>query len=237
MLYKFSFDPKILALFSQTEFYTEPLAVILKKITVLKETFIGLIKNYTDNDRLANELWTEIEKNYSSKKRHYHTLQHLENLLAQLNDVKGEIQNWETILFTLYYHDIIYDSLKSDNEEKSAELAEKRMKQISVSNDKIELCKKQILATKSHRESSDSDTNYFTDADLSVLGQTWEKYSLYHNNVRKEYSIYPDIVYNPGRKKVLKHFLAMDRIFKTDLFYNKFETQAKQNLQREIELL
>lgn len=204
---------------------------------MLKETFIGLLKNYTDNDRLTNELWTEIEKNYSSKKRHYHTLQHLDNLLAQLTDVKGEIQNWNTILFTLYYHDIVYNSLKSDNEEKSAELAEKRMKQISVSIDTIELCENQILATKSHIKSTDSDTNYFTDADLSVLGQNWETYSMYYKNVRKEYSIYPDFVYNPGRKKVLNHFLSMDKIFKTDFFYKKYERQAKQNIQKEIELL
>jgi predicted metal-dependent HD superfamily phosphohydrolase len=204
---------------------------------VLKETFIGLLTNYTDNDRLKNELWTEIEKNYSSKKRHYHTLQHLDNLLAQLTEVKGEIQNWEIILFALYYHDIIYKSLKSDNEEKSAELAEKRLNQIFVSNDIIELCKKQILATKSHIESTDSDTNYFTDADLSILGQTWVVYSMYYKNVRKEYLIYPDFVYNPERIKVLNHFLAMDRIFKTNFFYNKFEIQAKENIQKELELL
>jgi predicted metal-dependent HD superfamily phosphohydrolase len=200
---------------------------------MLKETFIKLLKNYTDNDRLINELWAEIEKNYSNKKRHYHTLYHLENLLTQLTEVKEEIQNWEAILFTLYYHDIVYNSLQSDNEKKSAELAEKRMKQISVSIDTIELCKNQILATKSHLKSTDSDTNYFTDVDLSVLGQHWETYSLYYKNVRKEYSIYPDFIYNPGRKKVLNHFLSMDRIYKTDFFFNKFEIQAKQNVQKE----
>ncbi len=215
----------------------ETVSCDFKKTTVLKETFIQLLTNYTDDNGLTNELWTEVEKNYSSKKRHYHTLHHLDNLLTQLTLVKDEIQNWETILFTLYYHDIIYNSLKSDNEEKSAELSEKRMKQISVSIDTIELCKNQILATKSHIKATDSDTNYFTDADLSVLGQNWETYSLYYKNVRKEYSIYPDFVYNTGRKKVLNHFLSMDRIFKTDFFYNKLEAQAKQNLQKEIELL
>ena len=204
---------------------------------MLKEIFIKLLTKYTDNDQLKNELWIEIEKNYSSKKRHYHTLQHLDNLLSQLTDVKSEIQNWETILFTLFYHDIIYNSTKSDNEEKSAELAENRMKQVSISKDKIELCRKQILATKSHIKSTDSDTNYFTDADLSVLGQNWDTYLLYYKNVRKEYSIYPALVYNFGRKKVLNHFLSMDRIFKTDFFYNKFEAQAKQNLKQEIESL
>lgn len=111
------------------------------------------------------------------------------------------------------------------------------MKQVLVSDDKIELCKKQILETKSHHKSTDSDTNYFTDADLSVLGQDWQIYSLYYKNVRNEYSIYPDFIYNIGRKKVLNHFLLMDKIFKTDFFYNKFEMQAKQNIQRELEIL
>jgi hypothetical protein len=33
-----------------------------------------------------------------------------------------------------------------------------------------------------------------------------------------EYSIYPAFIYNPERKKVLNHFLLMDRIFKPAFF-------------------
>jgi predicted metal-dependent HD superfamily phosphohydrolase len=62
-------------------------------------------------------------------------------------------------------------------------------------------------------------------------------YSDYYKNVRKEYSIYPNLLYNPGRKKVLKHFLAMGKIFKTDYFYQKFEKNARLNLQKELDLL
>lgn len=203
----------------------------------LKEIFSNLLINYTTNSSLINELWDEVEKNYSGKNRHYHTLQHLENLLITLTEVKSEIQNWDSILFTLFYHDIIYTALKSDNEENSALLAEKRMQQLSVSNDIIERCKNQILATKSHSKSTDSDTNYFTDADLSVLGQPWEIYSLYYKNVRKEYAIYPDFIYNPGRKKVIQHFLSMNSIYKTDYFYNQFEKVAKENLMKELSYL
>ncbi|WP_291963793.1 hypothetical protein [Maribacter sp.] len=204
---------------------------------MLQEKFNELLTKYTDDKSLINTLWSEIEKNYSGNRRHYHTLQHLDNLLAQLTDVKEEIQNWDTILFTLYYHDIIYNATKSDNEEKSANLAVKRLKEVAVSSAIIEKCKKQILATKSHLSSNDSDTNYFTDADLSVLGQSWETYTLYYKNVRKEYAIYPSFIYKPGRKKVLHHFLSMDRIFKTDIFYNKYEANAKSNLQRELKTL
>jgi predicted metal-dependent HD superfamily phosphohydrolase len=203
----------------------------------LKETFFELLTKHKVNSSLKDELWGEIEKKYSNKKRHYHTLQHLDNLLLQLIEIKSKVHNWETILFSLYYHDIIYNILKSDNEQKSFEFAEKRMKQISVPTETLDTCKEHILATKSHLKSTNNDTNYFTDADLSVLGQNWETYSDYYQNVRKEYSIYPDFVYNPGRKKVLNYFLTMERIFKTDYFCEKFENQAKQNLLKEIELL
>lgn len=204
---------------------------------MLKETFIELLTKFTDDISLTNKFWTEIEENYSDKKRYYHTLTHLDTLQNQLCKVKDKITNWESILFTLYYHDIVYNALKSDNEEKSAELAELRMKQINVPTEIIENCKSQILATKKHEDNSDFDTNYFIDADLSILGQDSETYKGYFQNVRKEYSIYPDIIYNYGRKKVLKHFLEMDRIYKTEYFYKKFENSAKENLLKELNIL
>lgn len=201
---------------------------------MLKETFTKLLANYTDDDRLTNELWTEIEEHYSAKNRHYHNLQHLDSLYQQLAMVRDQIAHWETILFSLFYHDIIYNPLKSNNEEKSAELAEKRMKQLTVPDDMIVLCKAQILATKTHLQSTDNDTNYFTDADLSILGQAREVYSTYSKNVRKEYAMVPDLLYKRGRKKVLNHFLSLDRIFKTDFFYSKYEQAARRNLAMEL---
>ncbi|XRE42647.1 metal-dependent phosphohydrolase, HD superfamily [Tenacibaculum discolor] len=204
---------------------------------MLKNTFLNLLATYSNDNNLNILLWQEVVESYSDKKRYYHTLEHLDSLLFQLTPIKTEVNHWNTILFTLFYHDIIYNSLKSNNEEKSAELAIKRMKQLSVPNEIIENCYSQILATKSHKTSEDSDTNYFTDADLSILGQDWEVYTQYYKNVRKEYAIYPNMIYNSGRKKALQHFLTMENIFKTDFFYLKFEETARINIQREIELL
>ena len=204
---------------------------------MLKETYLLLLKNYNSNNILIHELWVEIETNYTNPKRHYHTLKHLENLLNQLTVIKPEIKDWDTMLFTLFYHDLVYNALKSDNEEQSALIAEKRMTLVGVPQTIIDNCKKQILATKTHLDDLDNDTNVFTDADLSILGQDWETYSGYYKSVRKEYSLYPDLIYNPGRKQVLKHFLNMERIYKTDYFYLRFEEQAKGNLLREMEML
>lgn len=204
---------------------------------MLKQSFIDLLDIYKTDNATKEMLWTEIETNYSNKKRHYHTLEHLDSLLKQLKELKSQIVNWNTVLFSIYYHDIIYNALKSDNEEKSALLAAKRMKSISVPDNVIESCRSQILATKTHLVSPDKDTNLFTDADLSVLGRDWNSYSAYCEQVRKEYSFFPDLIYKPGRKKVLMHFLKMDRIFKTDYFFEKFESQARKNLQHELEEL
>jgi predicted metal-dependent HD superfamily phosphohydrolase len=206
-------------------------------LPVLKETFIQLIGNYTTDARLGTQLWNEIETNYSNKKRHYHTLTHLENLLQQLLAVKTKIKDWDTVLFTLYYHDIIYNPLKTTNEEKSAEFAQNRMQLAGIPQPIIDNCVNQILATKKHILSTDSDTNFFTDADLCILGQPWEMYEQYYKQVRKEYTLYPELIYNPGRKKVLQHFLQMKPIFKTDYFFEHFEGQAKENLEKELQQL
>lgn len=199
--------------------------------------YIELLKKYGVDSNSSKELWNEIKINYSKSNRHYHNLKHLEDLLEQLMSVKGRIENWNVILFTLYYHDIIYKSTKRDNEERSAELAKNRMLEIGVNEKDIKLCFEQIIATKTHNYHSNSDTNYFTDADLSILGREPTHYKSYCEHIRKEYSVYPNFMYKKGRKKVINHFLSMNRIFKTEEFHQRFEQQAILNLKQELKSL
>jgi len=201
---------------------------------MLKETFFALFLRHSSNKDLVETYWNEIEKHYNQKGRHYHALKHLENLLIQLESVKEKIQDWDTVLFALYYHDIIYKAIRKDNEEKSAELADKRLREINYPDNQIELCITHIIATKSHTKSTNSDTDYFTDADLSILGAASEIYSQYAKQVRKEYNIFPDFMYYPGRKKALQHFLEMESIFKTEEFRSRFEEQAIKNITDEL---
>ena len=184
---------------------------------------------------MAGKLYAALVAAYSGKGRHYHTMSHLEALVIQLTPHKDIIADWDTMLFTLFYHDAVYNALKSDNEEQSAALARNCMIQLSVPERQILRCEAQILATKNHAATTDNDTNLFTDADLSVLGQPWDVYSRYATAVRQEYSIYPDMLYKPGRKKVLTHFLAMPRIYKTPEFYHQCEEAARANITRELE--
>lgn len=155
-------------------------------------------------------------------------------MIIELVEVKDKISDYDSILFSIFYHDIIYNATSKDNEEKSAELAKTRLEKLNISNEKTARIYYRILATKSHKKSEDSDTNFLHDADLAILGQDWEIYENYTKQIRKEYSIYPDFLYNPGRKKVLTHFLEFEEIFKTDYFKEKYEDKARENIQREL---
>lgn len=202
----------------------------------LSATYKLLVSNYTSDADLTNELWKEVEDSYSQSHRHYHNLEHLEDLLEQLKTVRAKIKKWNTTLFTLFYHDIVYSAVKKNNEEQSAIFARERMSLLHVGEEEIEWCYQQIIATKYHHFSHDQDTNYFTDSDLSILGRSPEVYRIYCIKIRKEYNVYPSFLYKKGRRKVVKHFLSMDRIFKTEEFYERFEEQARANLLHELKL-
>ena len=199
---------------------------------MIKTKFLELIGKYSANESYSIDCWSEIEKNYSSKSRHYHNLEHIINMLNELKKLESEIEDLDTLLFSIYYHDIIYKSTKSDNEHQSALLFEKRIAETSFSH--LEKCKTQIEATKEHKLSKDFDINILLDLDLSVLGKSPEEYIEYSQNIRKEYSIYPDFMYKKGRKKVLEHFLEKGPIFKTAYFIDKYEQRAIDNLKREL---
>lgn len=183
---------------------------------ILKEKFEMLCLNFTDNKNLIDNFWNEIEKKYSEKSRHYHNLRHLENMFEEVESVKVQIKNFNNVTFSIFYHDIIYDASSKSNEEKSAEFSKKRLEDLNMANEDIQKVYAQILATKSHQKSDDQDTNFLLDADLSILGKDNKAYLEYTKQIRKEYSIYPDFLYKPGRKKVLEHFLELKSIFKTD---------------------
>jgi predicted metal-dependent HD superfamily phosphohydrolase len=200
----------------------------------LEDIFKFSVTKFSPDTTVINGLWQEIVDCYSSSKQHYHNLTHIESMLGELLAVKDKIRDWDSIIFALVYHDIVYSATASNNEEKSTLFARVRLQQIQFPEECIRQCEKLIMATKVHEVSADPDINLFIDADLSILGKSSEEYKQYAQNVRKEYSMYPDFLYNPGRKKVLNHFLGMPFIFKTAHFRDKYEIQARLNLEHEL---
>jgi len=200
----------------------------------LKKIWNELTLKYPVEYSLIEELWAEIEKEYSTENRYYHNLAHLYYMIDKVYKFKDRLKDIGTIMFSIFYHDIVYDTNRQDNEQRSAMIATDRLAKLGLPVDKILKCQNQILATKGHETNADNDTNYLIDIDLAILGEIPENYKDYAKKIRSEYSSYPSPIYNDGRKKVLQSFLDMDRIFKTDECYQKYERQARENLKAEI---
>ncbi len=207
----------------------------MKKV---KDIWFDLLEKLIADEKLADEFWKKISSAYSEKGRYYHTLIHINQLLDLSIKCFDNILDISNIQLSIFYHDVVYSATKNNNEEKSAELAEVHLNQLGVETDKIEKCKNFILATKSHlNTSNDNDLDLFLDFDLEKLGAPWTEYEEYTKQIRQEYKIYPKPLYNKGRRKVLEHFLAQERIYKTSEFYKNYEQAARENINRELSIL
>jgi predicted metal-dependent HD superfamily phosphohydrolase len=201
----------------------------------LQAIWENIWSNFPDKKELIDKFWLEILKAYSAKSRHYHNLNHISQMLDYVGQYSAKLIDQEALKLAIFYHDIIYSARRTDNEEQSALLAEKSLVQLNYLPEKIEKIKTYILATKSHLNyHGNPDLDYLLDFDLGKLGASWQEYTEYTNQIRKEYHIFPDIIYKPGRKKVLKQLLSMEKIYKTPEFYEKFELNARQNLAMEL---
>lgn len=203
-------------------------------MTKLKEQWYQLSNQYSIDPQIAEDYWQEISSHYSGKGRYYHNLHHLEFMTGHFMKNRDKLKDPDAVLFAIFYHDIIYKTGRSDNEAKSADVAEERLKAAGINGYLIQKTKALIMATKNHEHDTDEDINFLVDFDLAILGENPAAYERYTQQVRKEYRIYPDILYKPGRKKVILHFLGMEHIYKTSVYRENCEGQARLNLETEL---
>lgn len=201
----------------------------------LKEIYSDLLLNIGFSANEIQQNWLDLEKAYSKKSRYYHNLTHLKEMVDSFEIYKDKLQKPDEILFSIFYHDFIYSASKKDNELKSAEYALSILSENSILNKQLVF--DAICATQQHQQNSIEDINWLIDFDLKILAKDWEDYQIYFDQIRKEYRIYPDFLYKPGRAKALKHFLENNFIFQTNEFRNLYEEKARINIEKEISLL
>lgn len=208
-------------------------------ISHLEHKWKNLASNYCYDTALIHTYWIEIKSSHSGNKRHYHNLEHIYAMLHQAELYAEKIQDYDSLCFAIWFHDIVYNSVKSNNEEKSAEIAFNRLKFFKLSDDQLKKIERFIISTKAHEIllKENTDNAYLLDFDLSILGSSWEVYKEYTDKIRREYAIYPDFIYNKGRKKVLQHFLERENLYFTVIYRSINEAQARKNIRKELQLL
>lgn len=200
-----------------------------------------LTAGYANAPDLADKCIAEVEKAYGGPRRHYHNGRHILTLLSFSEEYRNQLKAPLLVDWAIVYHDIVYNVLRKDNEPKSAAVAVKRLTQLGMDHYEAGLVKLYIEATRLHQVPEGlehaEDLAFFLDFDMAILGAPWEEYLAYTQQVRKEYAIYPDLLYKPGRRKFLQQSLEAPALFQTAGFRARFDAQARSNIQQELQYL
>lgn len=117
-------------------------------------------------------LWRTIVTAYGEPQRYYHTLNHIRAVVADGSQLRGNFKAAGAALLALFFHDIVYDPARHDNEEKSADLL-RALLGSQIAPQVLDSACRSILATKSHTSSRDADTDLVIDIDMAIVGSPW----------------------------------------------------------------
>jgi len=197
---------------------------------------------------MANEplidtaLKDRLSELYRAPGRYYHDLAHVEALLSLAAEYRALLADPEAVEAAIWFHDAIYDSRAKDNEARSAEMARENLAGRTGAA-RIERIAAMIEATATHQAPDLADAGAKRDAallldmDLSILGAAPAAFDAYENAVRREYGWVDDTSWRTGRGAVLRNFLARPHIFHTQAFRQRFEAQARVNIERSVKAL
>jgi predicted metal-dependent HD superfamily phosphohydrolase len=191
---------------------------------------------------ISDAMRTELLRAYSAPDRHYHDLAHIETLLDLARAHAALLSDPEAVDAAIWFHDAVYDTRRSDNEAKSAELAVARLKG-TIADDRLDHIATMIRATAGHAlpqfpdAGAQRDCALFLDMDLAVLGGPAEAFAAYESAVRREYGWVPEPLWIAGRRKVLESFLVRAAIYATPQFRASHEARARENLTQALAAL
>ena len=177
----------------------------------------------------------QVLARWSEPQRAYHTPQHLLEALALLDEwSRGE--EWPaTVALALFFHDLVYDPQRADNEDLSALLAREMLAPLQLPQAQIEAIVRLIDITKHAAQPLTDDEKLMVDIDLSILGAAPERYAEYCAQVRREYAHVPEPLFMRGRLAVLEAFLkARPALYHTARGRSAFDAAAARNLTQEV---
>lgn len=143
---------------------------------------------------------------WNESHRSYHTLDHLNDLINQINENKSKYseKEYEKLLITSLFHDCVYDPMRQDNEEKSASFF---LECCSDKNDAdIQDINQMILDTKTHQSNSklSESFNYY---DMNIVERDFNQLLKWEEGIHEEYSAYGNHAYKVGRLQFLESLL------------------------------
>ncbi|MEZ4775782.1 MAG: hypothetical protein R3D00_21560 [Bacteroidia bacterium] len=201
----------------------------------LSAHWVKLMSALSVEAEVKNYDFQSVIKKYGQSGRYYHTTSHLAAMFLWYEKFENFIEFPNAFRLAIFFHDIVYSPIRKNNESQSAIVAQKYMEKWRCGEEAVVQVRELILSTAKHQPlKAHPDFGWFLDIDLSVLGSPANDYRQYAEAIRKEYRLYPDSLYFPGRKKILESFLQRPRIYFSVPMYELLEKQARENLADEI---
>ena len=178
-----------------------------------------------------------LETAYAEPARSYHTAEHIRDCLAQFDLSWSAAQRPDEVEAAIWFHDAVYRPGSSDNEERSARLAQTSLADGGAPSEIAGRIAALVLATQHLTIPTEPDPALLCDIDLSILGRAPEVFDEFERRIRQEYAWVPEQVYRGARAEILTGFLRRVSIYQTDYFRDRFEIPARANLERVISQL
>ncbi|MEU5087391.1 hypothetical protein [Streptomyces sp. NPDC021356] len=170
--------------------------------------------------------------------RRYHTLTHLTTVLDHVDVLEEYAEDPDVVRLAAWFHDAVYLPERSENEERSARLAERALAEAGVPAAKTAEVARLVRLTVGHDPAGDdSDGQVLCDADLAILAAPPSAYAAYTAAVREEYHFVPGDAFREGRSAILRRLLAQPLLFRTPYGQRHWEATARYNLGGELDLL
>ncbi|MEU5305578.1 hypothetical protein ACH4YO_34595 [Streptomyces noursei] len=177
-------------------------------------------------------------RRWAEPQRHYHTTDHLTAVLDRIDELAAHAEDLPAVQLAAWFHDAVYRPDRSENEERSAALAERALPELGIAAPRAAEVARLVRLTVTHDPAPDDRNGaVLCDADLAVLAGSPDTYADYAAAVRAEYAFVPDPDFRAGRAAVLRQLLALPRLFMTAQAHDRWETAARHNLSTELTLL
>lgn len=170
---------------------------------------------------------------YAEPHRTYHTAEHIAECLAWLDCGSGAAERLEELKVAIYFHDIVYEPTAGANERQSAALFRRLARRAGIGDAVADRVAQLIESTTDH-VAEHGDAVLLGDIDLAVLGASPSRFARFEADIRREYGALDDSTYRAGRAAVLRAFLSRIEIYRTPLFAQRLEAQARDNLSRAL---
>jgi predicted metal-dependent HD superfamily phosphohydrolase len=185
-------------------------------------------------DEVRADVFDQLYAAYTAPDRHYHDIRHIEHCLREFDAVRSLADNPRAIELAIWFHDVIYDGRRQDNEEKSADFGEVHLRELGAPADLCRDVRELILLTRHDRTPPTVDGKLIVDIDLSSLGIAPEAFDANGESIRREYPHVTDADFRRGRAAQLGRFLDRPLIYYTDHFRDRYERAARANLCRTL---